>query len=97
MLDLDPPLLAVATLATDGRRSSSLSRSTLRGNDGDSVRLSLESSKKLSPKALVGMPGEPLVLIHEVTGFCGEVAVGGLWLICGIRPPEVSRTARSRR
>jgi hypothetical protein len=97
-LDLDPELLTVVALATDGRLSSpgygaSPPYCELPGlKPGESDTSSDESLKKL-PKTLVGM-----------TTFCahggllfGDTAVGGCFDIEGILLEEVSRARSSFR
>jgi hypothetical protein len=102
MLDLDPELLTVVALATEGRRSSPgnpiVSSLPLpgRGKPGEScATFSSESLKKL-PKMLEGMtvPFAPPALQG---GGVGDVAVGGFRDMDGILLPEVSKTASSLR
>lgn len=95
-LDLEPVLLTVVALAMDGRLSS-LGKPMLsswlprRVSLGDSWAMSsLESLKKL-PQTLAAMD-EPLAPA-EAHGGVGEVAVGGLREMEGMRLPDVSSTA----
>jgi hypothetical protein len=93
---LEPVLLTVVALAMDGRLSSlgkPMPSSWLPGriSRGESWAMSsLESLKKL-PQTLAAME-EPLVPA-DAQGGVGEVAVGGLREIDGMRLPEVSNTA----
>ena len=100
MLDLDPVLLTVVALATDGRRSSFSGKPMLSSRlpvpgrkPGDGCDTSsLESLKKLlqTPLAMLLPLGTP---DHGVTCELALEAVGGFRDIDGTRPPEVSNTA----
>jgi hypothetical protein len=102
MLDLEPVLLTVCALATEGRRSSPAcmgkpmlsSRLPVpgRAKPGDSwARSSVESSKKLLHSA--GMLVPLLPDDHGAFSELALVAVGGTREMDGRRPPDVSSTA----
>lgn len=100
MLDLDPVLLTVVALATEGRRSSLKGKPMLssrlpvpgRKPGEDCETSSLESLKKLLQTPLAML----LPLEAEDQGVAWEVAlvaVGGFRDMAGTLPPEVSSTA----
>jgi len=99
ILDLDPVLLTVVALATDGRRSSLSGKPMLssrlpfwRRKPGEGwVRSSLESLKKLLQTLLAMAP--PLVVDQGAMCELALEAVGGFRDIDGTLPPEVSNTA----
>lgn len=100
MLDLEPVLLTVVALATDGRLSSFIGKPMLSslvpvpgrypGDDWETS--SFESLKKLLQTLLVML--FPLGAVAQgATCELALEAVGGLRDMDGTRPPEVSRTA----
>jgi hypothetical protein len=102
LLDLDPVLLTVVWLASDGRRLSLSGKPMLssrlpvpgRAKPGDSwARSSLESLYKLL-QALFAATGVPLLPADQGAVLDEAlVAVGGFRDIDGTRPPVVSSTA----
>lgn len=100
MLDLEPVLLTVVALATDGRLSSFMGKPMLsslvpvpgRKPGDDWETSSFESLKKLLQTLLVML--FPLGAVDQgATCELALEAVGGLRDMDGTRPPEVSRTA----
>lgn len=100
MLDLEPELLTVVALATDGRLSSLSGKPMLSSllpvpgrQPGEGCETSsLESLKKLLQTLLFMLV--PLGAVDQgATCELALDAVGGLRDIDGTRPPEVSRTA----
>lgn len=97
-LDLEPELLTVVALATEGRLSSGCAGNPMLSSPflplpgrkpGDSCAMSsFESLKKLI--TLAGTT-EPFVPYND--GRVGDTAVGGFRDIDGILPPDVSSTA----
>jgi hypothetical protein len=99
MLDLEPWLLTVVALATEGRLSALSGKPILSSllpaparNPGDcGVTSSLESLKKLFQGLLAMLI--PFDVDHGATCELAPEAVGGLRDIDGTLPPEVSSTA----
>lgn len=100
MLDLEPVLLTVVALATEGRLSSFMGKPMLsslvlvagRNPGDDDETSSFESLKKLLQTLLAILT--PLGgLAQGATWELVVEAVGGFRDIDGTRPPEVSKTA----
>jgi hypothetical protein len=98
MLDLEPVLLTVVALATEGRLSSLMGKPMLSSlvpvpgrNPGDETS-SFESLKKLL-QTLLAMVLPLGAVDHGATWELVLEAVGGFRDIDGTRPPDVSRTA----
>jgi hypothetical protein len=100
-LDLEPELLTVVALATEGRRSSFMGNPMLsslapvpgRTKPGDSCPTSsLESLKKLL-QTLLAMLAPLFPDDHGAICELALEAVGGFREMDGTRPPDVSSTA----
>jgi hypothetical protein len=98
MLDLEPVLLTVVALATEGRLSSFMgkpmlsSRGPVPGRKAGDERSSFESLKKLLQTPLAMLVPLGAVDQGATWEFVLE-AVGGFRDMDGTRPPEVSKTA----